>query len=246
MKTIVFAAQKGGCGKSTSAIVTAYALAAEEKTILFIDADAQCNSSEILTSGTIAKGRTLRDVLTGKCKQPEQALCPCEIGHIIASDAFLSDTDIKSTQAVKAILDALRGQFDYAILDTPPALSMITLSAMAAADFAVIPSRADPMGCTATRNTLDSIRTVQGRINKGLRAGVLPTQYNARATLNRTYLSGLQDIAKAYGAKAFPAIRSGISVAESQALHRSLFDYAPKASVTGDYRNFIEELKKEI
>lgn len=244
MKTIVFAAQKGGCGKSTSAIVTAYALAAERKKILFIDADAQCNSSEILTSGTIAKGRTLRDVLAGS--KPEQAIQPCEIGYILPSDEFLSDADIKSTQAIKTILDALRGQFDYAILDTPPALSMITLSAMAAADFAVIPSRADPMGCTATRNTLDSVRTVQGRINKGLRAGVLPTQYNARATLNRTYLSGLQDIAKAYGAKVFPAIRSGISVAESQALHRSLFDYAPKASVTGDYRNFIEELKKEI
>lgn len=242
MKTIVFAAQKGGCGKSTSAIVTAYALAAEGKKILFVDLDAQCNSSELLRSGT--PSRTVRDVLAGS--KPEQAIQPCEIGHIIASDAFLSDTDIKSTQAVKAILDALRGQFDYAILDTPPALSMITLSAMAAADYAVIPSRADPMGCTATRNTLDSVRTVQGRINKGLWAGVLPTMYNARATLNRAYLSGLQDIAQAYRAKVFPAIRSGISVAESQALHRSLFDYAPKASVTSDYRNFIEELKKEI
>lgn len=244
MKTIVFAAQKGGCGKSTSAIVTAYALAAEKKKILFIDADAQCNSSEILTSGTIAKGRTLRDVLAGKCK-PTQAIQPCEIGYILPSNAFLSDADIKSTQAVKAILDALRGQFDYAILDTPPALSMITLSAMAAADYAVIPSRADPMGAQATKATLDSIKAVQ-RVNRGLQAAVLPTQYNARATLNRTYLSGLQDIAQAYRAKVFPAIRSGISVAESQALHRSLFDYAPKASVTSDYRNFIEELKKEI
>lgn len=244
MRTLVFAAQKGGCGKSTSAIITAYALAAEGQKILFVDLDQQCNSTDILRSGTPTQGQTVRDVLAGS--KPEQAIQPCEIGYILPSNAFLSDSDIKTTAAVKTILNALQRRFDYAIIDLPPALGMATLSAMAAADYAVIPSRADPMGCTATRNTLDSVRTVQGRINKGLRAGVLPTMYNARATLNRTYLSGLQDIATAYGAKTFPAIRSGIAIPESQALHKSLFDYAAKASVTSDYRNFIEELKKEI
>lgn len=245
MKTIVFAAQKGGCGKSSSAIVTAYALAAEGKRVLFVDLDAQCNSTDVLRSGTAAQGRTVRDVLTGKCR-PDEALQPCEIGCIIPSDAFLSDADIKTTQAVKTILDALQSKFDIAIIDLPPALGMATLSALAAADYAVIPSRADPMGCTATRNTLDSVRTIQGRVNRGLRAGVLPTMYNARATLNRTYLDGLRDIATAYGANIFPPIRNGIAVPESQAMRRSLFDYAPKASVTGDYKEFISDLKETM
>ena len=244
MQTLVFAAEKGGCGKTSSAICTAYAFAAEGKQCLFVDLDAHTTATMILLSGQ-KTDKTIRTVLTGKCR-PEQALYPCEIGYIMPSDVFLSEADIKTVQAVSTILSALQARFDVCIIDTPPALSIISLSALTAADYAIIPSKTDLVGIVATKATMDTVRTIQERTNNALRVGVLPTAYNARTTLHQAYYEGLQEVATAYGARTFAPIRTGIALQESQALHKSLFSYAPRAGVTQDYKTFYNELKEEI
>ena len=245
MQTLVFAAEKGGCGKTSSAVCAAYAFAQEGKQCLFVDLDAHTTATMILLSGK-KTDKTIRTVLTGKCKQPEQALCPCEIGYIMPSDAFLSESDIETVQAVKTILSALQTRFDVCIIDTPPALSIISLSALTAADYAIIPSKTDLVGIVATKATMDTVKTIQERTNHALRVGVLPTGYNGRTTLHQAYYDGLKDVATAYGARTFSPIRTGIALQESQALHKSLFSYAPRAGVTQDYKTFYNELKEEI
>ena len=240
--------QKGGVGKSTTAAAIAAALRLKGKTTLLIDLDAQRN----LTYTAAAKeSPAILETLT-EGADIRQAIQEGPQGAIIAGCKALSGADAYLTQTgkeyrLKEALKGLENDYDEIIIDTPPALGILTVNALTAADRAIIPAQADVFSLQGIAQLKDTIAAVQKYCNPALYvAGILLTRYNGRATLSRKIDEMTQSIAETLHTKVFSAkIRENVSVREAQLLQKDIFSYAPKSKAAADYMAFIEELEGE-
>lgn len=248
MKTIAIISRKGGVGKTATAQALGAGLVKRGKKVLFIDLDSQAN----LTFTTGAKfGQTNSlDILTGEATA-EEAIQSTKQGDIIASCENLAGADIILTDTgkeyrLKEALEPLKRKYDYAIIDTPAALGTLTVNALTAADFAIIPVQAEifsVQGIGQLKNTLENVRKY---CNKQLKVkGVLITRYNGRATLSQDMQDNLNEAAKQLKTALFSTpIRECISVKEAQAMQQDIFSYAPKSNAAKDYDLFVDEFLK--
>lgn len=145
---------------------------------------------------------------------------------------------------LKEALEQIENSYDYIILDTPPALGILTVNALTAADSVIIPAQADVYSLQGIAQLSETISTVRKYCNPKLKiSGILLTRYNARAVLNRNIYDMMQEQAKNLDTKLFKtSIREAVAVREAQISQTSIFDYALKANVTEDFQNFINEL----
>ena len=238
--------QKGGVGKSTTAATLAAGLSLKGYKTLSIDLDAQGNLT--YTAGAKTNGATAPGVLTGEVKA-EDAIQHTPSGDIIAAnkalagaDAFIADTG--KEYRLKEALESLQAAYDYIIIDTPPALGILTINALTACNSVIIPAQADIYSLQGIEQLADTMKPVKKYCNPNLKiAGILLTRYNSRSVLSREVAELAEQLADKLGTKLFKTtIREAIAVKEAQISQQSLFDYAPKAKVTEDYRAFIEEL----
>lgn len=245
MKVISVINQKGGVGKSTTVGALAAGLSLRGYKTLAVDLDAQCN----LTYSYAAEHckATALDVLTGDAAAVD-AICSTENGDIIPSDYALSGADTFITETgkeykLKEALEPLSGKYDYIIIDTPPALGILTVNALTASDTVIIPAQADIYSLQGIEQLSKTISPVKRYCNPGLTiSGILLTRYNGRAVLSREVSELAADIAEKLHTKLFTArIREGIAVKEAQISQQNLYNYAPQAKVTADYSNFIDE-----
>lgn len=250
MKTLVITNQKGGTGKTTTALATAHGLAQEGYKVLFIDLDAQQNASSVLD--VEGNEPNSLDVLTGNATLDE-AIAEAGTVDAVAADIHAAQADkliegVGAEYRLKEALEEVAGRYDFAILDTPPALGIITVNALTAADAAIIPAQADVFSLTGIAQLSGTVDAVRKYSNTGLKvAGVLLTRYNGRATLSRDIREAAEEAAQALGTSVFDAtIREAVAIKESQATRQSLQDYAPKANVTADYNAYLEELKGRL
>lgn len=246
MKTIAIAAQKGGAGKTTTALAVSAGLHDDGKKVLIIDLDNQCNTSMVLSAGSGTQYQNITDALAGKgSKKP---LEPCQNGYILPSTAFLSDSSINALSDIKTITNAYSRDFDYCVIDCPPALGMLTMAALAASDFVVVPVKTDVFGYAAVQATAATIATVKGKLNKKLRfLGVLPCMVNSRTRIAADFLQALEDLAAGYKCRLYAPIRASAAVQEAQALKQgNIFQYAPRTGAAIDYKAFLEDLKGDI
>ena len=246
VKVIAVINQKGGVGKSTTAEALIAGLSLKGYTCLAIDLDAQGNLS--YTVGASTDGATSLGVLTGEVKIDE-AIQHLPGGDVIASSKALAGADafINSTgkeYKLKEALEELTGQYDYTIIDTPPALGILTVNALTACDSIIIPAQADIYSLQGIEQLAETIKPVRKYCNPSLYVeGILLTRYSQRSILSRDVAEIAAKLADKLGTKLFKTtIREGIAVKEAQISQQSLFEYAPKAKVTEDYRDFIEEL----
>lgn len=246
-KIIAITNQKGGVGKSTTAEAVSAGLTRDGKKVLAIDLDPQGNLTH--TSRAKTDGATALGVLTGDVKV-EDAIQETVLGDIIAAnrglagaDAFITDTgkEYRLTEAIAAVRD----NYDYIIIDTPPSLGILTVNALSAADMVIIPAQCDIYSLTGIQQLFDTINPVKKYCNPDLKIeGILLTRYSARQTLSKEVTEISAQLARKIGSKLFKStIRESVVVKEAQIRQQSLFDYAPKSKVTEDYMNFIEELK---
>lgn len=244
MKTVVVICQKGGVGKSTTALNMGACLARGRKKVLLVDLDAQGNLSATMgadpsapTSFNLIEGSTpAHDVI-----QHLQGMSLIAAGpNLTGADMNLKGDERETFLARR--LRTISGPFDYCIIDTPPALGVLTISALIAADTAIIPVQADPYSLQALGQlslTLDAVRKPV--------AGVLLTRYSPRSILARDMTDMAQDAAKALGTTVFKStIREAVAIRESQAYRQSIFEYAPKSAVADDYRAFTKEFINRI
>ena len=247
MKIIAVINQKGGVGKSTTAEALTAGLLLKGYTCLAIDLDAQGNLS--YTAGAKTEGvPTVLEVLTGEATARE-AIQHLQGGDVIAANKSLAGADafINSTgkeYKLKEALEELQGEYQYIIIDTPPALGILTVNALTACHSIIIPAQADIYSLQGIEKLAETIKPVKKYCNPSIFIeGILLTRYSPRSVLSREVAEIAGKLADKLGTKVFKTtIREAIAVKEAQISQQSLFDYAPKAKVTEDYRAFIEEL----
>lgn len=244
-KIIAIINQKGGVGKSTTAEALVAGLTLKGYKCLAIDLDAQGNLT--YTAGATTDGATALGVLTGEVKIKD-AIQHTASGDIIAASKALSGADafIKDTgkeYKLKEALESIAGEYQYIIIDTPPALGILTVNALTACNSLIIPAQADIYSLQGIEQLAETIKPVKKYCNHNLAIeGILLTRYSSRSVLSREVAELAEQLAEKLGTKLFKTtIREAVAVKEAQISQQSLFDYAPKAKVTEDYRAFIKE-----
>lgn len=238
--------QKGGVGKSTTAAAVAAGARQQGYSVLTVDLDPQGNLS--LSMGADVGGVTVFDVLTGSAPA-RSAIQQTPQGEIIAASPALSSADMTLTQTgkeyrLREAIEPLYPRYDYIVIDTPPALGVLTVNALTAATAAIIPAQADLFSVQGIAQLYSTIDTVKRYCNPALTVkGVLLTRYSPRSVLSREMRDVINDTAAQHGAGVFRAyIRENIALREAQAQQQDIFTYAPRSNGAADYRAFVNEI----
>ena len=236
--------QKGGVGKSTSVHALGAGLAIKKHKVLFIDLDPQGNLSYALNLNSDV---TSFEVIMNQAKISE-AIQKCSIGDGIASSSELSAADIALTKTgkeyrLKEALEIIRNDYSYIIIDTPPALGILTINALTACTSVIIPAQADIFSLQGIGQVYNTIKAVQQYCNPSLFIrGILITRYNARSILSRDVSEMIADTAAKLHTCVFKtAIRESVSIKEAQAKQEDIYSYAPKSNPAIDYEAFVKE-----
>ena len=247
---ISVALQKGGVGKSTTSQALASTLGFKKKRVLLIDMDSQCNVT--FSSGVDKPQYSIFDVLGEGCRADE-ALIHCKYYDLLAADSFLTkfesaDKEDVEPTLLKIVLEPIKNNYDFIIIDTPPALGNLSFNSLVASDYVVIPTEPRPFalqGLGALHNTIETVRNTQNPNLKVL--GILLIKYHNRTVLNRDIKQMIEDYAKQMNTTVFNAtIREGIAVPEAQIMRQPLIDYAKNSNPNKDYKAFTTELLQKI
>lgn len=248
-KSIAVINQKGGVGKSTTAQAIGAGLILKGYSVLFVDLDAQGNLSYSLGADT--KGYNAMGVL----ERPETAqeeIQHTPSGDIIASSPKLAGADklLEDTgkeYRLKEALESLQGLYDYIVIDTPPALGILTINALTSCTGAIIPAQADPYSLQGIAQLHGTIETVRKYCNPSLSImGIVITRYNARSTIRREVAELMEQTAEQLHTKLYATkIRECVSLVEAQAMKKPIYSYAPRSNATADYKALVNEILGE-
>ena len=238
--------QKGGVGKSTTTHMIGAGLIQKGFKVLYIDLDSQGNLSYTLKAEP-NKYSTF-DILD-KNATASQAVQQTEQGYIIPASPELAGADTVITSVgkeyrLKESLEQIYDAFDYILIDTPPALGILTINALTACTGIIIPSQADIYSLQGISQLYNTIQIVRKYCNPTLVIkGIVLTRYNSRAILTRDLTEIIEDTATKLNTKLYKTkIRENISIKEAQANQQSIFTYAPKSNAAEDYIALIEEI----
>lgn len=251
MITVAITIQKGGASKSTTAQALGAGLSKYHGArVLFIDADAQGNLSRTMEADNSGMtGADALSLLTGRAKA-EECIQHTPHGDIIASSPALSGADtapelskVGREYRLRKALEAVSGMYDYCIIDTPPALSVITVNALTAADKVIIPAQADDYSLDALSRLRETIETVKTYCNPSLQVdGILITRYNGRAIISREIADMMEQTAHGLSSRLYDTrIRECTAIKEAQAVREDIYTYSARSNAAKDYRAFVDE-----
>lgn len=245
--------QKGGVGKTTTCINVASALALMGRRVLLVDMDPQAHSTISTVSNPEKYEKSLFDVLMNKSEKIEDIIVRSNIPGLDMAITRISMAKLEPSLIgefdghfrLKDALEPIKNRYQYIFIDTPPTLGLITLNALVAANYILIPIQSSYLCLEGTDDLLETIEKVKRIANPNLKIlGVLITLYDKRTNLARDVV---ERIRRVFGDKLFKTfISKSVKLEESPAYKESIFTYAPDSIGAEQYRKVAEEILHRV
>ncbi len=247
-KTIAITNQKGGVGKTTTAINLAAALAAQGKKVLVIDTDPQGNMTSGFGVNKNEVENTVYELMLGDCSTEEAIQRQVKPGvDLIASNVNLAAIEIELMDddnryfILKNEVEWVKDKYDYIILDCPPSLSMLTINAMTTADSVIVPIQCEYYALEGLSQLIHTVNLTKSRLNPELDIeGVVFTMYDSRTNLSAQVVENVKDNlqTRVYDT----VIPRNVKLAEAPSYGQPINEYDPKSTGAEAYRKLAIEV----
>lgn len=247
-RIISIASQKGGVGKTTTAINLGACLAQESRRVLIIDVDPQANATSGLGINGNDQRTTIYEVLLGNAEISEATL-PTALANldVAVSGQRLSGAEVELVgmmareTRLKHALGKIRDQYDYILIDSPPSLGLLTVNALTASDSVLIPLQCEYLALEGLTQLIGAIRLVQDHLNPGLRIeGVLLTMYDSRLNLSQQVA---EEAKKFFAERLYrTVIPRNVRLSEAPSFGKPIVLYDPHSTGADSYRELAREV----
>ena len=257
---ICIANQKGGVGKTTTAVNLSASLAEKGKKVLLLDIDPQSNATTSMGYSRNDYEYNIYHVLKGSKKMSEVILktaikklhlVPSNIGLIGIEKEFYASTKKNREMVLKRKLEEVRDRYDFIIIDSPPALGPITINALSASDSVIIPIQCEFFALEGLAQLLNTVTLLKKTINPGLQIrGFLPTMYSKQNNLSKQVLADLSHHFKdklfraKKNAKECIVVPRNVKIAESPSFGKPVIHYAASSKGSKAYRELANVIAR--
>ncbi|HKX17191.1 MAG TPA: ParA family protein [bacterium] len=254
-RVIALVNQKGGCGKTTTAVNLAACLAVSKRTVLLIDLDPQANATVSLGVDPASVTRTMYNILVedapgnGQSGELASIIAPTNVPNLelapssidLAAAELELSARIGRENTLRKKIAPLRERYDYIIIDSPPSLGLLTINALFACSEVIIPIQTHYYALLGMRQLLRTLKAVREEAGHDIEiAGVVPTMYDARTSVGKEILNGIRDY---FGEKVFAsAIHFNIKLVESSMVGVPVFAHQPSSRGAVEYMGLAKEV----